>query len=176
MLRVFGGFTLTELLIVVALVALLLSLVIPVFHAAREKAATLQCLSNLRSVGLAIKMFADQHQGWFPEITDSNQTPLQVRKELEPYSSGGKVFECPRDPLKPRPSGGSYDWRFTDDPNASLSRVRLDEIHNPSFTAIGGDRHPSWHKANRINVLFADLHVEQIGEESWFKGIKSPMR
>jgi len=125
---------------------------------------------------MAMRMFADQHQGSFPKVADSNQTPLQVRTELEPYLGVGKVFVCSRDPVKPRPLGGSYDWRFTDDPNASLARIRLDQIRRPSLIAIGGDRHPSWHKANTINALFADLHVDQVGEEDWFKGIKSRIR
>jgi prepilin-type processing-associated H-X9-DG protein len=121
-------------------------------------------------------MFADQHEGNFPPVQDSNETPLRVRTALEPYSGTKDVFVCLRDPVKPRPPGGSYDWRFTDDPNASLAKISLDQIPRPGLLTLGGDRHPSWHKAHTINVLFGDLHVEQVTEDDWFKGLKSPIR
>jgi prepilin-type N-terminal cleavage/methylation domain-containing protein/prepilin-type processing-associated H-X9-DG protein len=174
--RGFGGFTLTEVLVVVALIALLLGLLLPVLRAARERAVAVQCLSHLRSLGVAVRVFADQHEGFFPKVADSNQTPLHVRQELEPYVGMAKIFLCARDPARPRLPGGSYDWRFTDDRKASLAKARLDLIRHAGLVAIGGDRHPGWHKRDSINVLFADLHVAQVGEEEWFQGIKSPLR
>ncbi len=171
-----AGFSLVELLVVMAMTALVLGLLVPALQAARRKVATVQCLSHLRSLGTVVWMFANEHQGSLPQVTDFNQVPLQVRSQLEPYTGQAKVFGCPGDPDRPRPQGGSYDWRYTQDPRLSLGKVRLDRIRCPSSVAIGGDRNPGWHRVGAINLLFADLHVDRLGEADWFTGIRSPIR
>jgi prepilin-type N-terminal cleavage/methylation domain-containing protein len=169
------GFSLMELMVVISIISLLLGVTIPTLHTVKEKARSLQCLLNLRSIGSGLRMYADDNCEAFPRVTNTNQTPIEFMNALSPYLGSKKTFICPRDPNKPVQEGGSYDWRYTDDPNCSLSRKKLNQIHYPCLVALGGDRYPSWHKRNFINVLFADMHVEQISEENWFKGIKSPL-
>ncbi|MBC7806052.1 MAG: prepilin-type N-terminal cleavage/methylation domain-containing protein [Akkermansiaceae bacterium] len=52
------GFTLIELLVVIAIIALLAAILFPVFAQAREKGRQAACQSNLRQIGLAIRMYA----------------------------------------------------------------------------------------------------------------------
>src|SRR5262249_39849721 len=64
------GFTLIELLVVIAGIAILAALLFPVFAQARGKARETACLSNLRQAGLAISMYAQDYDGYYPCAVD----------------------------------------------------------------------------------------------------------
>jgi prepilin-type processing-associated H-X9-DG protein/prepilin-type N-terminal cleavage/methylation domain-containing protein len=60
------AFTLVELLVVIGIIGLLISLLLPALNRAREQSKSLKCLSNLRSLGQAAFMYANQNGGYFP--------------------------------------------------------------------------------------------------------------
>ena len=57
------GFTLIELLVVIAIIALLMAILIPVLNGAREQGKRAACLHNLKGLGLAWIMYADDNDG-----------------------------------------------------------------------------------------------------------------
>jgi prepilin-type N-terminal cleavage/methylation domain-containing protein/prepilin-type processing-associated H-X9-DG protein len=57
-----GGFTLIELLVVVAIIAVLVALLLPALSAAREKGRAIHCMANMKQIGLAVNLYADDYQ------------------------------------------------------------------------------------------------------------------
>jgi prepilin-type N-terminal cleavage/methylation domain-containing protein/prepilin-type processing-associated H-X9-DG protein len=61
-----GGFTLLELMIVIAIIGALLSILLPVIQSARESARKVVCLSNLSQIGKTMRTYAADFNGWIP--------------------------------------------------------------------------------------------------------------
>jgi prepilin-type N-terminal cleavage/methylation domain-containing protein len=65
------AFTLIELLVVVAIIALLISILLPSLSQAREKARTVKCIANLKTIGHVMHMYFTEHRDWFPYEKDN---------------------------------------------------------------------------------------------------------
>lgn len=94
------AFTLVELLVVMAILGILIGLLIPAVNAARQAARITHCANNLKQVGLAIRLFCDNHGGEFPKTTHTEF--VDVKKSwiftLAPYmESVDSVRICPDD-------------------------------------------------------------------------------
>jgi len=81
------GFTLIELLVVIAIIAILAAILFPVFAQAREQARTISCTSNMKQLGLAMKMYAGDYDEWFPLGTYPAPRNWEVNRNVCPYGA-----------------------------------------------------------------------------------------
>ena len=69
------GFTLIELLVVIAVIAVLAGILLPVLARAKQKGSQITCLSNLKQIGVATQMYADDHEDSLPGPVLAGATP-----------------------------------------------------------------------------------------------------
>lgn len=118
------GFTLIELLVVIAIIALLAGILFPVFAQARNKARQAGCTSNLKQLGLAMHMYIQDWDGYFPKeiqggrtwakmISEDGYTPKYDHRDMWGTNGAGAahktIFWCPSDDRNPA-TGDRYGY------------------------------------------------------------------
>jgi prepilin-type N-terminal cleavage/methylation domain-containing protein len=130
-----NGFTFTELLVVVAIIAVMAAILFPVFARAREKARQTSCLSNIKQLGLAWLQYAQDYDG--------DTVPVQIGPVaaytlpngnitsgfiywptlLFPYAQNVQVYNCP---------SNSYAWRGEATTDSNYGYLSVSSRHRPS--------------------------------------------
>ena len=79
-----SGFTTIELLVVIAILAILSSLLFPAFLKLRKQARQSVCASNLHQIGVATRMYADDHEGRYPYAINARAKSNSVYSYASP--------------------------------------------------------------------------------------------
>ncbi|MDD3886988.1 MAG: NINE protein [Victivallaceae bacterium] len=123
-------------------------MLLPAIGTARGSARNIACVNNLKQIGLAITMYADDHDGQLPAAQGENGME-EMEDELDDIISEN-CFKCPEN------GEGCYVY-------IRPKSGKLSDITNPGATPIVYClTHHSRSSMRLINVLFADGHVESI--------------
>jgi prepilin-type N-terminal cleavage/methylation domain-containing protein/prepilin-type processing-associated H-X9-DG protein len=148
-----SGFTLVELLVVVAVTGVLIALLLPTISRARESARRTGCASNLRQLGMAVQAYLDDHDGLYPvlpltappesegEESDRNEggSPSDWEEVIQPYLHSEPILRCPSDPSPVEFFDISYSL------NASfVLALHESAVTYPAETILAADRRNSF--------------------------------
>jgi len=130
------AFTLVELLVVMAIIAILAALLIPALSRARSEDARVSCVSNERQLNMALAQYAMDHEERYPvEPTEHNPHPDLVQ-QLREHGLSDSAFYCPEAPAMET---------YAQDPDSYVPRGQTDSVINtPANRAAGNVSYVYW--------------------------------
>ena len=175
-----AGFTLVELLVAIAIIAVLGAMLYPVMARAREQARKTSCVSNLRQLGQGLEMYRQDHDGWWPfenspaphECVCSPFNARAISTTIYPaYVPDKRVFRCPSSRRHPLEVHWPDRWNY----NGRLSHTLTDGSYIDDEAALRLVWDLNWgavpwppdyttvevyqNHAYGFNTVFADTHV-----------------
>lgn len=152
-------FTLLELLIVISIIAILASILMPALSSVRQKTKSIQCVGNVKQIGLGISMYSNDNNGWLVPyqtasgvwkywyliLGEGDYIPKNSYASSSIGDTGNTIMHCPAS--KPDEKGGYGTYYginnyFCNTPSSSTIGATFLQIHkvlHPSLSVICAD-------------------------------------
>jgi prepilin-type N-terminal cleavage/methylation domain-containing protein/prepilin-type processing-associated H-X9-DG protein len=146
-----SGFTLIELLVVIAIIAILAAMLLPALSAAKQKAWTTSCNSNLHQIGLGMRMYADDNGELYPEsgadihwaTNDPTTGKPSWSEQIFTYTRNTNVYNCPGNVQLPVDMRGPFNYfngcRAAYMAVTNFASVKSTAILYPAAFVLSGD-------------------------------------
>jgi len=178
------AFTLIELLVVIAIIAMLAALLLPVLARAKDSARSVQCLNQMRQIGLATRLYTDDDGDLFPRSQHSAAANHQQvwERAIAPLLGGGssdttawtnlvsRIYHCPAD-VAPRYIDYGLNAFFELEPPVVMTTWhKVTSIPKPSSTVCFCEIDST---ANTDHVMPEDWDLVS---DPWLNDIVKPFR
>jgi prepilin-type N-terminal cleavage/methylation domain-containing protein len=180
-----SAFTLVELLVVLAIIALLAALLLPVVGRTKEEARATVCLSNLHQIGIALQIYVQENRNRMPFMYDyfdpggtTNASPLPgttatnstINQVLLAQLGNTNVLCCLSDPMPGgtnwfQTTGSSYSWNSLLNGQDADHLMLMGIAFNPRAIPVVFDKeqfHQLRGKKNAVNYLCADGQIKNL--------------
>ncbi len=174
------GFTLTELLVVAAIIAILASLLLPALNRARGRTHSIACLNNLKQLQFGWHMYVDDNDGqlplnntessksepavsWCPGNAKTDTTTDNIRRGLlYPFVQNTEIYHCPADKSRVETDDGHPLEQFRTRSYSMSSSINYDAPGGtiPTFKKYSEIINPPPH----MLFVFVDVNEHSIGE------------
>jgi prepilin-type processing-associated H-X9-DG protein len=192
------GMTIVELVVAVGVAALLVALLCPMYAVARQRARGLSCDGNLRQLGIALSMYAANHDLQLPVAGAAwcaDRSKPSIADVLAEYVPNENQFRCPADGHMYLPEENRTSYHYTEALGGTSingpwlfelaasypwgDQVLLVGADEPAKMTALRDLDPNIHRRTRHwerpedfwagNYLFLDGHVEFVRSDPWMR-------
>ncbi len=176
-----GGFSLLELLVVIAIILIVFTLYWSPNTGSKQRALKAACQANLQKIHMAFDLFANEHSGKLPAITNAHSAEEPLDLLVPQYTSDTSFFICPASSDSALPAGeplskhkisyAYYMGRSLTNGQAILSDRQVDtraKVPGQQVFSTDGKPPGNNHKGSGGNFLFGDGHVESSSANTRF--------